>query len=77
MSQTQQYLANALDCARRGDASSDAGERRDLERAEQAWLVLAGIEAAPPVAAPKTAPLAAPSPIRADRQGYRPGWYVG
>lgn len=79
MSHTQQYLANALDCALRGDAALDLGERADMERAEQAWLVLAGIAAAapPPPAAPRLVPEPVPQAVMADRQGYRPGWYVG
>jgi hypothetical protein len=78
MSQTQQYLANALNCAQRGETAAEPGERQDLQRAEQAWLVLAGIESAtPPRPPPAAAPLPTTPAARADRQGYRPGWYVG
>jgi hypothetical protein len=69
MSRQQQYLANALICAKRGAAATEAAERTASEQAEQAWLVLAGIEAAREIPA-----AAAPASIR---QGHRAGWYAG
>jgi hypothetical protein len=67
MSQQQLYLANALACARRREDCTEPGERLQHEKAEAAWLVLAGIEPAPEA-------LATPIPCRKD---YRPGWSTG
>jgi hypothetical protein len=66
MSRQQQYLANALACAQRREASDEPAERLRCEQAEQAWLVLAGVEPPP-----------AQGAVKACREGYRPGWFTG